>query len=482
MRQYRRRRGQPFTVAKGINLVKSILFFDDFLIHRGPDIERRIHTPRWLDQHAYTDPETSYGMGYASVVPGLDGGFLLYYVTVSGTDTSDAHGTNWICMAASEDGLSWQPVDTGHAPAGLPPRVLTAGTPKPAGCWVIRDPGPTPRYLMTNSPIRRAADGIGLDPEPSIILESADGFDWHQIPDSTFLPHHSDTCNALVWNPIRKRYQLTLRRRWGERRIYQTESDDLTGWSASHPVIHPDTIDPRSTHFYGMPQFYLPTAGIFVGFLWRQHMPYNDAMGGPVTTEYAYSYDGDLWNRTHSASMPRRETGAYGAGSMYGTAMIESGDEMIVYAVARLEEHGSIRHTMETGKTSGVLLPGRLRKHGFVGLYSNRARGEITTENLLLDRPEISLNVNAPLGGVRVQLCTPDYRPIDGCSYADCEEIVGDHTGIRVRWTDQRRFTEAVESKRWLRIQIQLEHAEIFSIDTEGAFSINEYAPIRREL
>lgn len=465
--------------------MKSILFFDDFLIHRGADVERRFHTPHWRDEFAFTDPYSPYGMGYASVVPAPDEGFFLYYVCLSGVDTSDEHGSTIVCMAKSGDGLTWQPMPTGSALSGHPDHVLMAGTPKPAGWWAYRDANPDHqpgRYLTTNSPILRHPSGVGILDVPSVVLESSDGISWNAIPGSEFLPHHSDTCNSLVYNPIRRRYQITLRRRWGERRIFQVESKDLVHWTEPHPILHPSPIDPPSTHFYGMPPFFIPSAGLFVGFLWLQHMPYNDVMGGPVTTEYTYSYDGDLWNRTHTAAMPRRETGCFGAGSIYGTAMVEQEDDVIVYAVARLEEHHAVRRVIETGQQSAVLLSGTLRKHGFVGLVSNRGRGEITTECLLLDRPEIAINVNAPLGGVRVQLCDEAYHPLPGCTFEDCREIQGDHLQAEVAWGDGAAFRKIVEAKEWVRIQVAFEHAEIFSIDTECAVAINPMAPVRRNL
>jgi hypothetical protein len=464
--------------------VQAILFFDDFLIHRGPDVERRFHTPQWQDEVSYTDSSSPYGMGYASVVAAPEGGYYLYYVCLSGEETSDEHGSTVICMAQSDDGLTWQPLATGVAREGLPENVLLSGTPKPGGWWAYRDANPAAqgRYLTTNSPILRDPSGNGLLDVPSVLLESWDGLNWNVIPEAEFLPHHSDTCNAVVYNPIKGRYQITIRRRWGERRVFQVESDDLVKWTAPHPVVHPSPIDPPSTHFYGMPQFFIPSAGLFVGFLWLQHMPYNDVMGGPVTTEYAYSYDGDLWNRTHTIAMPRREPGTFGGGSLYGTAMIEREEDVIVYAVARVEEHHAIPRLIERGQQSAVLLSGTLRKHGFVGLVSNRGRGEITTECLLIDRPEITINVNAPLGGVRVQLCDTGYRPLPGCTYEDCREIQGDHVSADVVWGDGVAFRRIVESKQWVRIQVELEHAEIFSIDTECAVAINPKAPVRRDL
>jgi hypothetical protein len=94
--------------------MKTILFFDDFLIHRGANIERRFHTPQWRDEYAYSDPNSPYGMGYASVVEAPTGGYYLYYICLSGEKISDEHGTTIVCMAESEDGLTWQPLPTGR--------------------------------------------------------------------------------------------------------------------------------------------------------------------------------------------------------------------------------------------------------------------------------------------------------------------------------------------------------------------------------
>ena len=460
--------------------MKSILFFDDFLVHREPNIERRFHSPEWIDEAGYADPASPYGMGYASVVPKPDGeGYYLYYVcaTANREEISGEISTVF-AMAESKDALEWTPMKTGRNPAGFPEHALFGGTPSPSGLWVFHNPRAGvvgQRYLTTNAPIMRAK--IGIETIPLEILGSDNGLDWSPLPESEFLPHHSDTCNALLYNPIKKRFQITLRRRWGERRVFQVESEDLRRWTEPHAILHPSPIDPVSTHFYGMPTYYT-SAGIFIGLLWTQYMPYNNIMGGSVTTEYTYSYDGEVWNRTHCQSMPLRETGTFGGGSIYGAAMIEKDNEILVYAVARVEEHHAIRMVMDAGATSAVLLPGKLRKNGFVSLRSTRGRGEITTECLRLTKPAITLNIKAPLGGVRAQLCDPAYRPIEGCTFADSREIRGDHLNVALGWRDESKFRELVANQKWLRLQIQLEHAEIFGINTEFEFTINDLAPV----
>ncbi len=462
--------------------MKTIVFFDDFLIHRQESIRRIVHTPTWIEEHCYSDPVSLYGMGYASVVPSPTGGYYLYYITLTGVDRATEMSTI-LCMAESDDGLRWKPAPVGTDSRGITTNVLVAGMPAPAGCCVYYDESETDsakRYKMTNSPIARTEEG--LETLPSCIAESSDGVNWTSSRTGSFLPHHSDTYNSLIRNPVSDRYQITLRRRWGERRVCLVESPDLLRWTPPRPIVHPSPIDPPSTHFYGMPQFYYRAGEVFIGFLWNQLMPYNDVMGGPVLTEYAYSYDGLMWNRTHAPAMPRREPGQYGAGSMYGAAMIERDEDVLVYAVARLEEHHRIHDVVAEGRRSGVLLPGLLRKNGFVSLASTRGCGEITTECLLLSSTVVSLNVKAPLGGVRVQVCDPEYRPVPGFTYNDCREIRGDRINAVVRWRNGADLGEIVRRKRWIRLQVRLEQADLYSIDADFAYNINIHAPIYRDL
>ena len=90
--------------------------------------------------------------------------------------------------------------------------------------------------------------------------------------------------------------------------------------------------------------------------------------------------------------------------------------------------------------------------------------------------------MNAPIGGVRVQLCDTSYRPLSGCTYDDSREIQGDRLCADVVWGDGAAFRKVVEANQWVRIQVELEHAEIFSIYTECAVAINPKAPVRRDL
>ncbi|MBT3275976.1 MAG: hypothetical protein HN368_22700, partial [Spirochaetales bacterium] len=463
--------------------MKSILFFDDFLIHRQDSIKRSFHTPKWLDEFSYSDPKSPYGMGYASVLPAPDGGYYLFYTVLLRKDNIAMESPVGVCMARSDDGLTWEPVDTGKSLVPGYNNVILAGNPAPGGSCVYYDaddPDPNRRYKVTISPVGRIETGIAII--PSIVQCSPDGIEWSPCGEGEFLPYHSDTYNSLLRNPVTGRYQITLRRRWGERRVCLVESENFSEWTKPRAILHPTSIDPVSTHFYGMPQFYIRDSGIFVGFLWNQHMPYNDVMGGPVQTEYAYSYDGLMWNRSHELSIGLRERGEFGGGSMYASALIEREEDILVYSVARLEEHGRIKEIMDERGASGVLLPGTLRKDGFVSLSSKYGMGEITTECLQLNDGAVSLNVAAPLGGVRVQVCDHRYSPLPGYTYEDSVEIRGDHLSIEPQWKDRIDLSEFQKDGRWIRLQIQMEQSELYSIRGDFSATVNDLAPVIQNL
>jgi len=215
--------------------------------------------------------------------------------------------------------------------------------------------------------------------------------------------------------------------------------------------------------------------------LWRYQTTYDDKdpwkMAGAVETELVYSYNGLTWNRTHNIFMPLLKRGEYGGGSMYGMAMIEQDDSLLVYAIASLEEHHHALGRKPGDPPLNGLLPGRLRKDGFVSLAGYAGMGELTTDCLYLRSPELSLNLKAPLGGVRVQVCDTACNPLAGYTFAECEEIRGDGTAICPVWKQHGDLHAAMDMLKgngwlsgWARLQVQLDQAELFAIN--GDFGV----------
>lgn len=448
--------------------MRKILFFDDFLINRQRNLVRRWYRPEWLSNRLFIDDTTLFGGGYSSVVPAPSGGYYLYYVSfLAGGDNPDNSAV--LCLAESDDGLTWRkaafdpPRKSGH------PQVVYPGDPVPAGCCVYHDPDdrdPSRRYKMTEC--------VQLSPNSCRMLYSADGINWRVDREHPFLDRHSDTYLSLLHNPRTGRYQITLRRHCGDRRVFLIESENLETWSEPRLILHPDPLDAPMTQFYGMPQFRY--ADQLIGMLWRYQTTYDDKgpwkMAGAVETELAYSYDGLVWNRTHNIFMPLLERGEYGGGSMYGTAMIEQDDSLLVYAIASLEEHHHALGRKPGDPPLNGLLPGRLRKDGFVSLATVAAMGELTTDGLYLRGPELTLNVKAPCGGIKIQVCDMELNPLPGYRFDECAEIKGDSTACAPHWRNHHDLQGALDvlKRSCARIQIRMDQAELFSIN--GDFGV----------
>lgn len=459
--------------------MKKLLFFDDYLVNRQRNIVRRWQQPQWMDEAAFTDESSPSGAGYASVVPQPGRGYYLYYNVALGFGKPD--DSIAVCLAQSQDGLAWE--KAGFAPPRREgfPQVVYGGDPVPNGCAVYYDAlesDASRRYKMTEA--RRKS------PYQCRLLHSADGLDWQLDTEHPFLHRFSDTMLSLVHNHRTGRYQVSLRDHWVDRRIFLVESADLKSWSEPQLVLHPTPLDAPMTEFYGMPQFRY--GDMFLGFLWIYQTdasnPRWNTLEGRVFTELVYSYNGINWNRTHRPFASLRERGQYGGGSIYATAFLERENDMLVYANASRLEHG--HYMAQPGDLPrNALLPGRLRTDGFVCLASGPGKGELTTATLYPRSPRLSLNLRAPFGGVRVQVCDPDCHPLPGYSFDNCQELRGDGVALQPRWKEHDDLSAALqmlENKNivpskpgWLRLQIEMEQAELYSIN--GDFGVSMIAP-----
>jgi hypothetical protein len=80
------------------------------------------------------------------------------------------------------------------------------------------------------------------------------------------------------------------------------------------------------------------------------------------------------------------------------------------------------------------------------------------------DKPEIVLNVLAPYGCVKIQICDQSCVPLSGFTYEDCLPVTGDHLRATVRWKENNSLAELFKKQEWVKLQISLENAELFSL------------------
>ncbi|MGI6691727.1 MAG: hypothetical protein ACOX63_12945 [Christensenellales bacterium] len=459
--------------------MKHILAFDDFVLNRSDNTRRVFKQPKWYTDLAYTDAANPRGIWPSTVVPAPGGGYMLTYGGVPGASKTINDENMMGFMAWSEDGLRFAPLDSVN-PQGEYPH-MTGATSGNIGLVLYLDKtekNPERRY---KSPHARYGykDGILVE-DPPHMLASPDLIHWHQINDAPIVPSFVDCTMSLLRNPVTGRYQVTTRRRWGERRICLVESVDLEHWSLPRAIVHPLPSDEPLTHLYSMPHYYYEAGDIFIGLLWKQVMPFGRVMDGPVFSEYAYSYDGLLWNRTHAPIFPVMDRGEYGGGSCYVVSMLEREDDILFYAAAHRAEHGGNPRDWQAGMPpESVLIPGTMKRNRFVCIDAGKGKANLVTQWLRLKTPSLTLNANVPFGSLRAQLSADG--PIPGYTYDDFIPLGGDHLDAPLRWNGGA-LDEFVQSGRWIQLHFAFEQAEVYAISGEFDFTINTRAPAYERL
>lgn len=460
--------------------MKTILAFDDFVLNRSDNTRRVFKQPEWRMDLLYTDPAAPRRINLTGVVPAPQGGYMMIYLAVPGVDMPENDEHLGIFMAWSPDGLRFEPYPV--KPGEAIPHLL-GYTEEELGTYVCYDAGETNPEFRYKSPQARYGNILKdkLVQEPAYLLGSPDLVRWKRISDAPVTPSYVDCYPSFLRNPITGRYQVTTRRRWGERRVCLVESEDLSSWTIPRGILHPTPFDEPTTHYYSMPHYYYEPGEVFIGFLWKQVMPFNEIMNGPVRTEYAYSYDGLMWNQTGASLFPAVPRGEYGGGSCYVQSMIDKGDEILVYANLVLTEHGGWPEPWKPGMPSAsAFVPGVLKRNRFVAIDAGKGRGELITQWLRLKKPELRLNANVPFGSLKAEL-RGGSGPLEGYSLDDFLGFEGDRLEEPLRWKGGglERF---VEEGKWLRLHIVFEQAEVYAVTGDFDFTINTRAPAYEHL
>ena len=454
--------------------MKTILAFDDFVLNRSDNTRRRFKQPEWHPELAFTDPDNPKNIWPQSVVSAPQGGYMMVYLGIPDPNmpVDDAHLS--VFLAHSPDGLCFEPYKKANPGALYPHRIGEVSD--TVGTCVMVDPEETNPEFRYKAAQASYGHINGAPVEGSTyLLGSPDLIHWKRISDAPVTPSYVDCYTSLLRNPRTGNFQVTTRRRWGERRICLTESADLQSWTFPRAIVHPLPDDEPLTYLYSMPEYYYEPGEIFIGLLWKHVMPFDRIMEGPVTTEYAYSYDGLMWNRTNAPLFTEKNRGEYGGGSSYCISMVDRGEDMVFYMGAWLTEHsGYPKGSAWDGRSNCSVIPGILKKNRFVSIDSGKGVGELVTQWLRLKAPELKLNATVPYGSLRAELRSG--APIEGYTLDDFIPITGDVIDTPLRWKGGG-LEKFVEEGKWVQLHIVFEQSEVYAITGDFDFNINKRAP-----
>ncbi len=361
--------------------------FDNYIIdnhwaikYKREAVQRAFHQP----QKHKANPVIAGEGGYVTVLRDKKKAmFRLWYQTWTPSEVKGKSGRYAIAYAESKDGLKWN----------LPRLGLHQwkGTKENNIVWTGHDGkrGSQVYFLEVPEKQKRGYPFVMLygGRGGSHLVGSKDGIHWDKKSVTRITSMHSDTLNALVYDPRRKEYVVFCRAKHiyrtfkgrildtgASRRVARMSSKELwTLWkSEPQTILIPDEVDAKNrfNFFYGMPVRY--DAGIYWGILW----PFK--MSTDIHTELAWSRDGVQFHRLPSRPklIERGKDGSWDDGMVFGGYQwIEVGDEWWMYYAGWDGPHG----TKERKPGIGLI---RMRKEGFISMRGPQGGGALCTRKI----------------------------------------------------------------------------------------------------
>ncbi len=441
----------PMPLAPGPHL-----FLDEFLITRSSNVTRRVQMPvrdAAIPNPLVTGKEDGCFQPYLTVLRDPQTGrFRMWYgARTANFDTSRSH----LGYLESTNGIHWV----------RPHRVLTDPAPIQFGVSVV-DEGPA-----CPNPAQRFKYGWYLG-SGLRVASSSDGLNWTALSPDVVLPHNHDI-NSLFWDPFLKRYVATVScyvrgPTWtGERRVtQQSTSTNLLQWDPPCFVLTPDDrLDGGQTQFYAM-DGYLRRGDLLIGMVkvlrddLKADSPPDppDAYGIGYTT-LAWSRDGRHWVRDREVFFDRAAPAkAWDHAHAWIDEQVPVGDEVWLYYGGYQRGHKVNRFEE---RQIGLV---KMKRDRYVAREAGPSGGSIKTPLVILDANAMTLNADSRDGEVRVQVLSPEGRPLPGFAVRDCAAIRADVLAAPVRWA--RPLAEV--AGRPVQLEFFLENARLFGFELDS--------------
>jgi hypothetical protein len=248
-----------------------------------------------------------------------------------------------------------------------------------------------------------------------------------------------------------------------------SESPDLVHWTYRGAVFQPDAQDLPFLEIYGMPAFWYED--LFIAFPWLYRVPGSETgrrwkMLGHMEGGLAYSYNGLNWLRPYREPfLALGEPGEYGAGNFYPTGLVQGTDNtLLLYTCGYKPQHGdmeSYQHYQREGEDYSAMVVHSLRKDGFAYLEPLGGWGWLRTKTILPQAGDLRLNIQAPIGEVRVQISDDASQPIPGFTFEESIPLQGDGVALEPRW-EAHQVAELIG--RPCRVELKLFSGRVYAI------------------
>lgn len=441
------------------------LFIDHHLIGSLNGVRLVLHRPQPREiVFEFDQPWEGLYSGYETVLK--DGETYRFYYRGMPEAKHDLD-TEVICVADSKDGIHWTRPKLGiYEVRGTKDNNVVLA--RNRGCHNLAP------FIDTNPncPAEERYKALGGTGEPGLLaFVSADGLHWKQLQaDPVITKGAFDSQNNAFWSVSEKQYVCYFRVfRDGIRWIARTTSMDFVHWTEPIDLelggqprehLYTNQFDPyvRAPHIYlGLPTRYLPG---------RRVLTDEEAKGIGTPTKWNYVDDstdillasargGDNFQRTFMEAFVRP-----GADLQNWTSRANYAARGIVQTGER-ELSLFVKH--HSGYPSNHVQRYVIRPDGFVSVQAPYNGGELITKPFTFTGAKLSLNyATSAVGGIFVEIQTPDGKPIEGFALADCLEMIGDRIYHTVNWKKGSDVNSLAGKP--VRVKFAMKDADLYSM------------------
>ena len=461
------------------------LFFDDQKLLQRAGLERVYGKPELVKDSVYTDGHSSTDFPTSYIFRTEDGKYRLVY------QGHDVDGKMHCYMAASDDGLHFEPVDLTNV-LPLENRIADNEIMPIAGeiGTIIEDNinNPTERYkmLLTQGPDRE--HHLWID---GPLLTSPDLLHWTVVPGVRWNVGNEPVVGAF-YNKFKGCFTILQRPWWGDRRVGYVETKDWRHFTPYELCLQCDSLDAPLDEVYGMPAMeyegrYIGFPLIYSDFTSTNMVKFND---GTIKPQLAYSWDGNHWQRSLRTpfidGMTEECEEAFGWKCylvwLLSAMQVDSGD-IRFYAATSGYEHGPAFKNMGKGRIGVWQLP----RDRFIGLTTKSADepGVLDTRENIWDSGELHVNLSAKKATLAVYEVRDEAMwsmpfLIDGYSHEDCVPFSGDSTDWVPVFKNGKKLDEL--RGKTVMLEIKIEDGTIYSLSGDFTSVMNTEAVRYRQL
>ena len=484
------------------------LFVDDHLIDRMDGVRLELKNPVDIGNvMAFDQPWEGKENNYVHLFRD-DDKWRMYYRAARWGGPEEKRFTH-ICYAESTDGLDWTKPHLGlHEFEGNKRNNITFKGVGGNKWFCFKDDNPAEPAQRRYKAFCGAGPGHGA---PMRFLASPDGLNWSTWQETCGITGGPlDALNVVRWDKRQKRY-LAFVRNWvtkaggysespeldappGEyhtwwrrpkeyaRAIAVSTSPDCVNWSPQQWLIYPpgtpieQLYTNAATPYFRAPHFYLAFPMRFVA---EREIISGWAGGtergtkGASDAVFMSSRDGIHWDRRFLEGFlrpgldPKNWTDR---NMIISPGIVQTGaGEMSIYYVAHYK-----REDIHLRRC-------RLRLDGFVSVNAGYDGGEFVTKPLVFSGPgnkDLVLVINystSAVGDIRVEVQTPDGKPINGYALQDAEEMIGDQIEGKVRWKSGSDVSSLAGKP--VRLRFAMKDADLYSIRAKAPIDPSRVRP-----